>query len=272
MAKKKNKKPLLPLDYGICHLSVVPVRRRPEDESEMVTQLLFGELITIIRRKNKSWIKVSCEYDQYEGWVDPKQIIAIDHLQFEFYKQHQGICLDHYSGVSIGEKSYPILIGSTLPSFDGMSFRMPMGKCIYNGQAIMTEDRKPSVELLIRIAKKYINTPYLWGGRSPFGIDCSGFTQVVFKLMGIKIPRDASDQVQMGQIVDFVELAREGDLAFFENKEGRIHHVGIMYGDRQIIHASGQVRIDTLDHEGIYNEDTRKYTHRLKYIKRILDY
>ncbi len=270
MAKRKIKN-LLPLDYGVCQLSVVPIRLRPEDQSEIVSQLLFGELVHIIGKKNKSWIKVKCDYDDYVGWVDPKQIIAIDEIEFNKLGDKTGVCLDLSASFSNEAKSHPILIGSTLPQFDGMSFTMPYGKCIYNGQAIMTDDRKPSVELLIKIAKRYLNAPYLWGGRSPFGIDCSGFTQVVFKLMGIALPRDAAQQVERGEIVDFVELSKEGDLAFFVNSDDKIHHVGIMYGQGQIIHASGQVRIDRLDHEGIYNEDTRKYTHRLKYVKRILE-
>lgn len=270
MAKRKNKIQL-PLDFGICHLSIVPIRHRPEDQAEIVSQLLFGEMVSIVGRKNKSWIKVKCTNDDYIGWIDPKQIIAIDAATHEKLSARTGVCLDLASSFSHESKSHPILIGSSLPLFDGMSFKMPYGKCIYNGQAIMTEDRKPSVDLLIKIAKKYLNAPYLWGGRSPFGIDCSGFTQVVFKLMGVALPRDVDQQVKLGEIIDFVELSKEGDLAFFENKEGHIHHVGIMYGEGQIIHASGQVRIDRLDHEGIYNQDIRKYTHRLKYVKRILN-
>jgi hypothetical protein len=266
---KKKKKNSLPLDYGICHLSSIPVRKAADDRSEMVSQLLFGELVHVLRKKNKSWIKVQCEYDDYMGWIDPKQIIPIDQDAFDRFKSDFGVALDLSSSLSNNKQSFPIWIGSSLPLFDGISFKMPTGKYMYNGHAIMTSDRKPTVDLLMKIAMKYINAPYLWGGRTPFGIDCSGFTQVVFKLLGTRIPRDAYEQAQHGQLVDFVELSREGDLAFFENKEGRIHHVGIMYGENKIIHASGQVRIDLLDHEGIYNEDIKRYTHRLKFIRRI---
>ncbi len=265
-AKKSNRGPL---DYGICFLSSIPIRRKPEDQSEMISQLLFGERVTIVGRKNKSWIKVECDYDGYIGWIDPKQIILIDIDEFQKFGERTGVCLDLTSSYSNGNMSCPIFIGSSLPNFDGMSFLMPNGKCIYNGQAIMTNDRKPSVDLLIKIAKKYMNAPYLWGGRSPAGIDCSGFTQMVFKLMGVKLPRDAYQQAEKGDIVDFVELSREGDLAFFENKNGNIHHVGIMYGEGYIIHASGHVRVDRLDHEGIYNEEIKRYTHRLKFVRRI---
>jgi hypothetical protein len=266
---KKKKKNSLPLDYGICHLSSIPVRKAADDRSEMVSQLLFGELVHVLRKKNKSWIKVQCEYDDYMGWIDPKQIIPIDQDAFDRFKSDFGVALDLSSSLSNNKQSFPIWIGSSLPLFDGISFKMPTGKYMYNGHAIMTSDRKPTVDLLMKIAMKYINAPYLWGGRTPFGIDCSGFTQVVFKLLGTRIPRDAYEQAQHGQLIDFVELSREGDLAFFENKEGRIHHVGIMYGENKIIHASGQVRIDLLDHEGIYNEDIKRYTHRLNFIRRI---
>ena len=253
------------------HLASIPVRLKPEDSAEMTTQLLFGETVTFVDRKNKSWIKIRCDYDQYEGWIDPKQVIPIDVNEKNILTQSIGLCLDIASSCSGGDKSFPILLGSSLPGFDGMSFDMPDGKYLYNGQAIMSEDRKPTVELLSKIAKKYINAPYLWGGRSPFGIDCSGFTQVAFKLMGIPLPRDAYQQAGIGELIDFVELSKEGDLAFFVNREDRIHHVGIMLADGYIIHASGRVRIDRLDHEGIYNLETKKYTHKLKYLRRIIN-
>ena len=116
----------------------------------------------------------------------------------------------------------------------------------------------------------YINSPYLWGGRSPFGIDCSGFVQLVYRMNGIQLPRDASDQAKIGQTLSFIEEAEEGDLAFFDNNEGDIIHVGIMLEDNRIIHASGKVRIDKIDHQGIYNVDTKQYSHRLRIIKAII--
>ena len=122
---------------------------------------------------------------------------------------------------------------------------------------------------IVHKAFLFLNTPYLWGGKTPFGIDCSGFTQLVYKLCGHTLLRDAKDQATQGEVLSFIEESEPGDLAFFDNEEGVITHVGIIMQDYFIIHASGKVRIDVLDHSGIYNTDTKKHTHKLRVIKRI---
>ena len=124
---------------------------------------------------------------------------------------------------------------------------------------------------IINNAMKYLGAPYMWGGRSPFGIDCSGFTQVVFGMCGITLKRDAYLQAELGNTIDFINETKTGDLVFFDNDESKITHVGIMIEDKQIIHASGEVRIDSIDHNGIYNENAKKYSHKLRIIKRIID-
>ncbi len=169
-------------------------------------------------------------------------------------------------------RQLPVLIGSTLPSFDGMNFKLKNEKFVYNGQAITHGNGNDydHEKILEKCALKYLHAPYLWGGRSPFGIDCSGFTQMVFKLMDVRLKRDAYQQAQQGKDIGFADLAQEGDLAFFENKEGKISHVGIILKNKKIIHASGCVRIDKIDAYGIFNEETKKYSHNLKVIKRVL--
>jgi gamma-D-glutamyl-L-lysine dipeptidyl-peptidase len=143
-------------------------------------------------------------------------------------------------------------------------------KHTFSGQVIFPEQVTPNADLLLKIARRYLFAPYLWGGRSPFGIDCSGLTQICFKMMGIAIPRDAYQQAEMGETIDFIEQTQAGDLAFFVNQSNNIVHVGILMTEGQIIHASGRVRIDKIDHLGIYNEETQSYSHKLRIVKRIL--
>lgn len=258
------------MNYGICPLSVVPIRSNSSDTSEMVSQLLFGETVDILERKGKAWLKVRCIWDNYIGWVDAKQIKPITPTEFESYQNSFAYSIELLQGAMTNEHYVPITIGATLPQFDGMNFSLNGSKFTFSGQAVVPSELQPNAELLIKIARRYLYAPYQWGGRSPFGIDCSGFTQIIFKMIGIVLPRDSSQQVEVGEMVDFVEQAQAGDLAFFENRKGNISHVGVLLEDRKIIHASGQVRIDKIDHFGIFNVDTEKYSHKLRIVKRVL--
>ena len=258
------------MNYGICPLSVVPIRSTSSDSSEMVSQLLFGEMVEVLEKRGKNWSKIRCIWDNYIGWVDTKQIKPITPSEFEAYQKNFAYSIELVQGAMTSGHYVPVTIGATLPQFDGMNFNLDGSSYTFSGQAIVPSNIKPDAELLIKIARRYLYAPYLWGGRSAFGIDCSGFTQIIFKMIGIKLPRDSSQQVEEGEMVDFVEQAQAGDLAFFENKKGKISHVGVLLGDNKIIHSSGQVRIDKIDHFGIFNVDTEKYTHKLRVTKRVL--
>ena len=268
--KSRKRKVKIKLDHAICHLSVIPVRRHPEDPSEIVTQLLYGETCQVIKRKNKSWVKIQLDYDGYEGWVDPKQLYFISAIDHEKYSITTAHCLEYAQAIISDDVSQPILMGSSLPHFDGMNYKLPSGKYIFSGQVLDSADISVTPEIITKISYRYLNAPYLWGGRSPFGIDCSGFTQIVFKMLGIYLPRDAFQQAELGETIDFVESSAIGDLAYFVNKEGKVIHVGIVLPDNKIIHASGRVRIDHLDHYGIFNLETKKYSHVLRVIKRLI--
>jgi len=262
------------MKFGICLQSVVPVRSGPDDRDEMVTQLLFGDLV-VIDSTRSSWLKIRIIYDNYEGWVDVKQILQIDEAEFNRLKNIQPEYITDLVEVIQNSKTkelIPVLMGSTIRNNDSGKYEIKGVDFIFTGNSVSSKLAfgKSLVSSIIEFSKSYINAPYLWGGKSPFGIDCSGFVQVVFKMNGIHLSRDASQQAKAGENVSLLDEAHPGDLLFFDNEEGAITHVGILLENKKIIHASGKVRIDMIDHQGIYNDELKKYTHKLRLIKRIL--
>ena len=254
--------------YGICTLSIVPVRRDPSDKSELVTQLLFGESAEVLEHRD-NWIKIRTIYDDYEGWMDPKQLTALSRSYLDKIQASPIFVTSDLVQLAIWNKNQicPVVIGSSLPLYGEKRFLINDVPFIFEGNVINTT--APNHRRILENAYMYLNAPYLWGGRSPFGVDCSGFTQMVFKLCGIPLPRDAWQQAEKGRPLPRMTDARPGDLAFFSNPEGQIKHVGIILSDNQIIHASGRVRIDLLDDQGILNRDVNKHTHQLKMIRRM---
>lgn len=255
------------MSYGICILSVIPCRAEPNDRAEIVTQLLFGEHYAVLEEEPK-WVKIKIQYDSYEAWICRKQFTEItsqEHDELTINKFE--LVGDYFGELNHNEKGKIIVsLGSTLPYLHQGKIKIRQEQYKYKG-----EIAKKDFSLLEKYALNYLNTPYLWGGKSPSGIDCSGFSQMVYKLCGYKLPRDAYQQAKEGETVGFVASANLGDLAFFDNAEGHITHVGIILNDGKIIHASGKVRIDLIDHQGIYNQELKTYTHQLRIIKRYFD-
>ncbi|MCX6286330.1 MAG: C40 family peptidase [Bacteroidetes bacterium] len=271
------------MPHGICLLSIVPVRREPTHIAEMCTQLLFGELYTVLQSEN-NWLKVSLEYDGYEGWISEKGHTALDDNEFETLTQTNARCtLDLVQLVTNETKKeqFPILYGSSLPGIEEFSMKLSDQTFVYDGQVSMVSDFEEDdeegpenlMELkhdLVHDSMQFLGAPYLWGGRSLFGIDCSGLVQMVYKLKNIRLKRDASQQAEQGEPVNSLDEAEPGDLAFFENEEGKISHVGILADRQKILHCSGKVRLDVIDLQGIYHNDLHEYTHKLKMIRRVI--
>jgi len=249
------------MNYGLCNLSIVPLRAEASDTSEMVSQVLYGEILKVIETRKK-WSRIRLSFDGYEGWIDNKQFLLIseeDYIDLE--KKPSKLSVNLVDIITTSKKELiSICLGSNLENTSYLNHQ-------YEGD--FTGGTKPKSEI-IETAQHYLNSPYLWGGKTPFGIDCSGFTQMVYKLNGYKLLRDASQQATQGESLSFIEESEPGDLAFFDNEEGVITHVGIIMEDNYIIHAHGTVRVDRLDHSGIFNSEKRIHTHKLRVIKRIV--
>lgn len=259
------------MSYVICPVSIVPIRNSSSNKSEMISQLLFGELAEVLETKGRQWAKVRCAWDNFVGWVAANQIKAITPSEFERFQHDYAYSLELFHTLLADNHCVPVVMGAQLPGFDGMRFKLDEGYFTFSGQAVFPGNIEPSPEFVIKIVRKYLYAPFLWGGRSPMGIDAPGLIQMAFKLAGIPMPREAEQQVYLGKTVDFVEQSHPGDIAFFENKSGRIAHCGVILPNNEVIHAYGSVRIDSIDHFGIYNREQSRYTHRLRVVKRMLD-
>jgi gamma-D-glutamyl-L-lysine dipeptidyl-peptidase len=269
------------MEFGICLQAVIPVRSEPSHKSEMVTQILFGELFRILFSE-KGWANVQLAYDDYTGWITLNQVQLLSEKEFlYFFNAETAVSLDLVQLISNQTRNTiaPLIIGSSLPGYIKGDFTILNDHYFYDGAVaevspfdiISTQlDHSRAKHTIISDSMLYLNAPYLWGGRTPFGIDCSGLVQMVYKIKKIKLLRDASQQATHGEPLNFISEAEPGDLAFFDDEEGNITHVGIMVDKSRIIHASGKVRIDTIDHEGIYNSEEQRYTHKLRILKRIV--
>ena len=252
------------MEFGICNLAIVPLRAEPSERSELASQLLCGEVFEVMELQEK-WARIITSFDGYEGWVSTLQFAELNKDAYRAFQQTPAT-LTHLPVTQAWRRDNDSVlylpIGSTLGFLEGTACHIQHVYYDILGEI----GARASLETS---ARSFLNVPYLWGGRTHFGIDCSGFTQAVLRLQGVNLKRDAYLQAEQGQTVDFLQEAQLGDLAFFDNAEGRITHVGILLSNDKIIHASGKVKIDKIDTNGIYSHELQRYTHKLRIIKRI---
>lgn len=247
------------MEQGYCYVSISPVRSEAKDQSEIVTQLLFGETVTVLESAYP-WIKIQSYADGYEGWIDAKHIKNLSNKELRRWSDGLGFSTKRERLLQTPWGKQWICRGSFVPELED-AFQ------IGNDHFAWLEPADGNFDSLWHCAESYINAPYLWGGRSPFGLDCSGYTQAVYRFFGINLPRDAAQQALEGTDVSFEEL-ETGDLAFFHNKLKKITHVGIVDDQGHILHASGHVRKDLLTPNGIVHSESGQLTHDLAVIKR----
>lgn len=252
------------MSHAICPLSIVPVRKEADDRAEQVTQWLLGETADILEELPK-WTRLRFHHDGYEGWVDNKQLALSD----DPIDERAVRSVEQFTHINTPNGAMLVPFGAVLPGYSSGRFRIGKEDLSFPGRTTAQANGTPVMRMLA-LKDQWMNTPYLWGGRSPFGVDCSGLTQMLFLASGLKLPRDAWQQAELGKPVDSLELATTGDLAFFRNDAGRVIHVGIVLEGRRILHASGRVRVDQLDDQGIFNVTEQRHTHHLHSMRRIL--
>jgi gamma-D-glutamyl-L-lysine dipeptidyl-peptidase len=260
------------MEYGVLIQSLAALRQEPFDRSEMTSQVIFGETFSIIE-VHKNWLRVQLTLDGYEGWLDSKMCDFLTKAQMDsLLNNNQTVSTKLFKAKSRKEEhSIRLCPGSSLYNFDSDNNTFAILSNEYDILSSPFEGSKGAAkDNLQNFAKNFINSPYLWGGRSPYGVDCSGLVQVLYKMIGMRIPRDASQQVNIGTTVDFINLTEPGDLAFFDDEEGNITHVGMILPNNAIIHSSGYVKIDVIDHQGIFSLKTKSYSHKLRVVKRLL--
>jgi len=264
------------MKFGITHLSQISMREEPTHKSQLVSQLLFGDAYQMEEIVG-DWLKIKTLDCGYEGYIDKKL----------WNEMHEKDATDYSSLKKYLVTDYLIFIKEfetniTFPVFMGSSFPEPKDNMLILGNSIFVVElpeekispKFPNLSeqqsALLQFTSGYLQAPYLWGGRTPAGLDCSALVQLAFKSINVPLPRDASQQVDCGTQIDFATEWQVGDVAFFDNEEGKIIHTGIIIGKDKILHASGLVRIDNLDTTGIYNKQLEQYTHKLRIVKRIL--
>ncbi|HET9053170.1 MAG TPA: C40 family peptidase, partial [Cyclobacteriaceae bacterium] len=246
---------------------VSPVRAEASHRSEMVSQVLFGEAVEVLEQAQDKWVRIRCLYDQYEGWAT---LPGYTEIQESIARSQAHITADWDNEINLNGQVMRIPFGCDLRALQNGNAEWGKYSWSFKGNHLDPKYSKPTEKNLRKFTHLHLNTGYLWGGRSVFGIDCSGFVQLVYKSFGIPLMRDASQQATQGEAIGFLQEAKCGDLAFFDNAEGRIVHVGMLLNDHEIIHSSVKVRVDKIDNQGIINSDTGERTHHLRIIKRYL--
>ncbi len=262
---------MIGMNHGIVHIPCIAVRKEAAEHSEMTSQLLFGELFEVLEAQ-RGWLLVKNEFDGYKGWISRSGIGLLDENGLQKYKNYSN-CIQSDTYLSLqratGEERMLVPAGAILHYEKNVPLKVYCGDSYRVEKPCNNKDGEIS-EKVLKTGKQFLNIPYLWGGKSTFGTDCSGLVQTIFKILGIALKRDTSEQIRQGTPLNMLPEARTGDLVFFDNEEGEIVHVGLLMEPGFVLHASGLVRIDPIDHQGIYNRALKRYSHKLRVIKRII--
>ncbi len=256
--------------YAICPLTSVALYHKPGGGAVQTSELLFGELVEIIEQSGPQWVLVRSPQDGFEAWALGRQLLPVSAVEYDILRTQAAFALDLFQPVVTSTHLIPVVLGSRLPNYDGMQLRLGQHRFSYSGQALRPGDVELTAERLIKIARKLLYAPFRLGGRTPLGIDGANLLRLVYSIAGYSLPRHASAQVMAGRSVDFMVQSQAGDLAYFDDLKREITHCGLLLPGGLILHVHEHVRIDAIDHFGIFNLDSGRYTHRLRIVKRLL--
>lgn len=260
------------MNYGISLLSIIPMRKEPREQSEMISQLLFGESYQVLDETD-NWISILTQFDHYTGWINRKLFVKISESSYhDLFMQYPPVLASMLMIIeSPGTPPFSILAGSTLTGYSENKNLLTIENREFHIRQTIGDAHAKNSKSFPAIVNMFMNAPYLWGGRTVFGCDCSGLVQSVYKIMGIALERDSSQQVHQGKPIASMAEAQQGDLAFFADEKGKLCHVGMILTPGEIVHCSGYVHTNKLDDTGILHATTNCYTHRLFAIRRIMD-
>ena len=255
-------------NYGVCNLNAVAMRTEPDSASEMHTQVLFGETFSI-EDETAGFYQIKTDYDDQQGWIAKHQVCLVDTEEHRrIFAAEKTFTNELVSFLTETDSMLtPLSLGAVLPDIVNNEFTIGDHAYFFEGESKYGVYEKSQI---VKSAFLYINSPFLHGGRTPFGIDSAGLIQMIYKINGHYLPRKSHEQAKLGEVLSFIEESEPGDLAFFDNDEGEIIHVGILLENNYIIHCHGKVRLDRLDQSGIFNVDTHRHTHKLRVIKKML--
>lgn len=257
--------------YGVVLQPLVAARLSASERSEMVTQYLFGDIL-LVEKEDSEFYFVTSLYDNYSGWVCKGSIHLVGDVSLLELKTTYMSTAQLADVFNLSDRSIIRLpLGSRLIGYNELNGRFGINGCEYQIHPSFVVNTQPaSLEGILETAFSFKNAPYLWGGKTTLGIDCSGFVQQVYAIHGFELPRDARQQVEVGSAVDTLADAKQGDLLFFSSTvSSDISHVGLFLDSNRVIHASINVHVDSLDDVGIINKTTGSHSHLLKAIRRL---